>query len=330
MKKHDEMIHIKSGGRQIGLYADLGGYFYPDGNLNESAFRESIHKALQKKSDEASAQDSGRSLSAYLERVFEYLEEKGMGGVNFRLFQIAVDEAAKMGIGEVSISPQRMRLLLATATGADMAGPDKKPAPDEKRRKIFESALKIFTERGFSNATMDEIAALSGVAKGTIYRHFKSKDDLFEQLLTSRSDEVVKKLSGIFSVSGDVLDQIREFIVQWLIFIEENHLLYRLIQTEGINSRFGKGKMFYEHIISSMPMIKERIVAMNKEGKLKTMSFHTVAYGMLGFIDGVALKWFRSGMDYSLRDEAPVILEVLFNGFAGSGMGEKVLFVAPK
>jgi hypothetical protein len=68
---------------------------------------------------------------------------------------------------------------------------------------------------------------------------------------------------------------------------------------------------------SHLPIIKERIIALNYEKKVKTTNFYTVFYGLLGFIDGVVHKWFRSGMAYSLRSEIPVILEVIFNGFVG-------------
>ena len=44
---------------------------------------------------------------------------------------------------------------------------------------IFESAIKIFSESGYRGATMDEIAANAGLAKGTLYYHFVSKEEIF-------------------------------------------------------------------------------------------------------------------------------------------------------
>ncbi|WP_156807466.1 TetR/AcrR family transcriptional regulator [Effusibacillus pohliae] len=49
----------------------------------------------------------------------------------------------------------------------------------DKTSLIFQAAIDIFSERGFDRATMDDIAARANVAKGTIYYHFKSKEDLF-------------------------------------------------------------------------------------------------------------------------------------------------------
>ncbi|WP_189599210.1 TetR/AcrR family transcriptional regulator, partial [Streptomyces lateritius] len=51
------------------------------------------------------------------------------------------------------------------------------------RAKLYESAVTLIAEQGFSATTVDEIAERAGVAKGTVYYNFKSKTELFEELL---------------------------------------------------------------------------------------------------------------------------------------------------
>lgn len=51
------------------------------------------------------------------------------------------------------------------------------------RRKLYEAAVTLIAEQGFSATTVDEIAERAGVAKGTVYYNFASKNDLFEELL---------------------------------------------------------------------------------------------------------------------------------------------------
>lgn len=322
----DEMVYIRSGGRRIELYAELGGYFSSDGRLKQAELRAFLRESLSAEGAEAS-----QWLSSYLEGVLTYLEGKGMADVTLELFEVAVDEAANVGIREVALGPARMRRLLALAAVKENASGAKTTHPDNKEKQIFEAALNVFAERGYHDATMDEIAAACNVAKGTLYRHFKSKEDLLDRLLVETSKDVVGRLSSIFSGGRSVLEEIQDFIEQWVAFIEQNHVLYRLIQTEGIVvPRSGKRTMFYEYLIANLPMLKEHMAAMNQERTLKLTSFYTVAYGMLGFIDGVVHRWFRSGMDYPLRDEIPVILEVLFNGFVGERGDGKSFFVAPE
>ncbi len=321
---NQDMRHIKGGGRRLGFYAELGRYFTPDGKLNEAEFRLFLRESL------AGREDAGHWLSEYLEAVFAYLEERGLDGASRRLFQAAADESEAMGMGTVALPLARLRRLMELPQDPEEESAGRKRDPDDKRRKIFEAALKVFTEHGFHEATMDEIAAASGVAKGTVYRYFESKEDLLDHLLKSTSRRIAERFLTAFAGGGDVVDQLRVFVEQWVYFIEENHTLYRLIQAEGLNGKASRQTMFYEYLIADLPMIKERVAAMDTGGVLKTVSFHTVAYGMLGFIDGVVRKWFRSGMDYPLRDDIPIVLEVLFNGFVRDGARRQTYFVPPE
>jgi AcrR family transcriptional regulator len=331
---NDELMQIKSGGRRISLYAEVGKYFSPDGHLDEVAFSRSLGESFERikaeHGEKAFSEKAGEWLSGHLDYLLDYLEEKGMTEACFHLFQVAVSESSRMGVERVEVSSDHLQKFLSKVSIGSISAPEKKGSPEDKRRRIFEAALRVFGERGFHEATIDEIASLSGVAKGTVYRNFKSKQDLLDQLLIEKSREVVSRFVRIFSREDDVLDQIREAIELYVEFIENNHILYRLIQSEGILQKSGGRAVFYDYFISQFPMIKERIVALNRDGDLKTTGFYTVFYGLMGFIDGVVHRWFRSEMAYPLRDEVPVILEVLFNGFVGEKAGGKRFFVPPE
>ena len=51
------------------------------------------------------------------------------------------------------------------------------------KRKIFNTAVKLFAEKGYDNASTEEITAAAGVAKGSLYYHFSKKEDIFDMLL---------------------------------------------------------------------------------------------------------------------------------------------------
>lgn len=323
--KNEVMAHVLSGGRQISLYAELGGYFSPDGELHEAKFRKFISDSLEERTEKQAA---ASWLSAYLDHVLGYLEDKGMGSVTPRLFEVAIDESTKHGLDEVSLNPSVMQQMLSQWNVPETPEVLREEEADRKRRAILDAALEVFTQRGFYEATMEEIAGVSSVAKGTLYRYFASKEDLFEQLLAETRVEIAKRFLGVFSESDDVLKQIEVFVEEWIAFIEENHAIYRLIQAEGTTLRGGTQTVFYESLISSLPMIKERVVSMDSDKQLKAISFHTVVYGIFGFVDGVVRKWFQSGMEYPLRNEIPTILEVLFNGFVSEQGNSKTFFAS--
>ena len=69
-----------------------------------------------------------------------------------------------------------------------------KPDPATRRRAILDAALQVFTERGFTGARMEDVAARAGVAKGTLYLYFKDKAALFEGLVRDAADPVLGTL----------------------------------------------------------------------------------------------------------------------------------------
>lgn len=59
---------------------------------------------------------------------------------------------------------------------------------EQKKQEILESALKCFARKGFESSTVDEICAESGVSKGAIYNYFKSKDEIYLELIKQKTE----------------------------------------------------------------------------------------------------------------------------------------------
>ena len=65
---------------------------------------------------------------------------------------------------------------------------------EASRRRILDSARRIFFREGFESANLDEVASLAGVAKGTIYRYFESKAELYVAVLVHNADAFVERM----------------------------------------------------------------------------------------------------------------------------------------
>lgn len=80
------------------------------------------------------------------------------------------------------------------------------------RNKIIDAAEKVFSKKGYYQTTMQDIADEAKVAKGTLYYHFKSKDELFVELLESGTDYITHELQKSFNKQIPLKAQIKEFI----------------------------------------------------------------------------------------------------------------------
>ena len=143
-----------------------------------------------------------------------------------------------------------------------------------KRRAILESATVLFLQRGYLGTSMDEIAALAGVSKQTVYKHFEDKQRLFAEIVISSVNEVSDpNTSEVHSLgSGDDVEaELRDLARGQLARVLRPKLLQlrRLVIAES--SRFPElGRVFYERgpgrTIAVLAAAFERLAA---QGKLR-------------------------------------------------------------
>ncbi|MEU1616230.1 TetR/AcrR family transcriptional regulator [Streptomyces sp. NPDC008238] len=93
------------------------------------------------------------------------------------------------------------------------------------RQRLFQAAVTLIAEQGFSATTVDEIAERAGVAKGTVYYNFASKNELFEELLRHGVGLLTASLrdagAGVTARGGSHVDAIDAMIRAGLAFIAE-------------------------------------------------------------------------------------------------------------
>lgn len=139
--------------------------------------------------------------------------------------------------------------------------------PEERRAQILQAALGVFTAKGFAEARIDDIAAACGIGKGTIYLHFRDKQDLFQQLVKQAASPVLEAV-GALAAAPDLptrvlLDQLFTLVRTEVLETRRREVL-RLIIAEG--PRFPDLARFYHREVVSrglglMRGIMERGVA---------------------------------------------------------------------
>ena len=119
-----------------------------------------------------------------------------------------------------------------------------------KRNAILHAAATVFLRQGYLGTSMDEIAALAGVSKQTVYKHFADKERLFVEIVTSIEDEILNPVyAEIMSLqdSGDLERDLRDLAGKLLARVLQPRLLQlrRLVIGEAV--RFPElGRTFYE------------------------------------------------------------------------------------
>ncbi|MBR0690660.1 helix-turn-helix transcriptional regulator [Bradyrhizobium manausense] len=121
----------------------------------------------------------------------------------------------------------------------------------ERRAAIVEAAMEEFIARGFAATRLDDIARRAGVAKGTIYLHFKDKESMFEELVRTVIVPVVARLNALPPPTGSVRDLIEAFAGNFIkeVMGTRRGDLVRLIVAEG--PRFpAVADFYYREVVS--------------------------------------------------------------------------------
>jgi AcrR family transcriptional regulator len=120
-----------------------------------------------------------------------------------------------------------------------------------RRQAIIDAALDEFISRGFTATRLDDVAKRAGVAKGTIYLHFKDKESMFEELIRTALVPLIGRLHAPPAIGGSVRDAIEGFartFVQEVASTRRGEIV-RLIVAEG--PRFPSvADFYYREVVS--------------------------------------------------------------------------------
>lgn len=103
---------------------------------------------------------------------------------------------------------------------------------DKTRAHLLEVAAEMLGEQGFGSTTVDEIAERAGVAKGTVYYHFRSKVELVEALIAEGLAPLAEQMSASVAGSATSRDALAALVMTELAFIRDHRQFAKLLITE--------------------------------------------------------------------------------------------------
>jgi len=254
------------------------------------------------------------TILAFVEKTTDILIDSPIvSGTLLRSFyRSVIDLAAKRNVARESILEE---LLFQSLKRPLEAEPPKRKRHKNARSRIMRAALDEFSERGYHATTIDSITERAGIAKGTFYKYFNTKEGLFNALKEDTISEFVEIARKELAPKEDILHIIETVITLYLTFFENNSAFFKVITQE--HKDFGKefSEKFINELILAFPGLKRRCWKASRNGRLKQMNYFTVFYGIIGFLNGVIQKWLADGAEGRLLDEIDTIKEVLFYGF---------------
>src|SRR5690349_3521430 len=123
----------------------------------------------------------------------------------------------------------------SSQTGRAANPPNRAARAAQRRAAIIAAGLDEFTARGFAATRLDDVAKRAGVAKGTIYLHFKDKEALFQELVRTALVPLIGNLMTVPAAGGSVREILERFAETFVRDVAETKRgdIVRLIMAEG-------------------------------------------------------------------------------------------------
>ena len=202
-----------------------------------------------------------------------------------------------------------------SATAAE-EGAGKVPRTDRGRRTqraLLDAAAAEFGEKGFHDSSIVSITARAGVALGTFYTYFDSKEALFRALVGDISDQVRASVADLLAApAGDTLARERKAFVAFLAFAREHKELYRIID----EAEFVAHAEWRAHYENAAQRILERLRDGEAKGELAGPIDEAHAWAIMGMNVFLGLRYGVQQPERPLDEVAAIANGLIARGLA--------------
>jgi TetR/AcrR family fatty acid metabolism transcriptional regulator len=196
---------------------------------------------------------------------------------------------------------------------------------NDKRSRILDAAVKVFADRGYFSSTVAEIARAAGVADGTIYLYFKSKDDLLFELFDEKMTRLIADAKAALAEEKDAPSRLKRFIRLHFSLVEKNPdlasvLVVELRQSAQLLKAADRQRLGAAYLELIGQVVREG----QERGELDaSVSPGTAKRAIFGALDELALGWLLSGRRASLKKTGQEVAEWLVRGLLPQQAGGK-------
>ena len=188
--------------------------------------------------------------------------------------------------------------------------------PDpEKPQQIVDAAVRVFARNGYYNSRVSDIAREAGIASGTIYLYFKTKDEILVTLFREKMARFVARVRREISSEGDAIAKIRRLVALHFQVLQENPDLAEVVQVElRQGQKFFRGASAHE-VSAYFDLIESILEEGMAAGQIRRDVSAKIATKMLfGSMDQLATSWVLGKRKYRLTEAADAVARMFLQG----------------
>jgi TetR/AcrR family fatty acid metabolism transcriptional regulator len=194
----------------------------------------------------------------------------------------------------------------------------KRRRPGDKRDRILKAAVKVFAKSGFHATRVSEVAKAAGVADGTIYLYFKSKEELLVSLFEDRVQKLLQFMKDELSKEPTAAGRLRALVDMQLGLLEGERELAEVITVILRQSTRLLKEFAAPHFLAYLEAIAGIVADGQARGEFRTdVSPSIAARAIFGALDGITLTWALGRAEQgALARAAKQLADVLLRGLS--------------
>jgi AcrR family transcriptional regulator len=183
-----------------------------------------------------------------------------------------------------------------------------------RREQILDAAVELFAKHGYADADTQLLADKLGVGKGTLYRYFASKEEVFlaaaDRVMRRLRETIDERINGI----DDPLDRIAVAIRAYLAFFAEHPDYVELLMQERAQFKDRKKPTYFLHRETNVERWRDLYRGLIAEGRVRNMPVERITDVMSDLCYGTMFTNYFAGQRKPFEAQAEDILDVVFHG----------------
>lgn len=182
-----------------------------------------------------------------------------------------------------------------------------------RRQQLLEVALRVFGERGFHPTSMNDVAEAAGVTKPVLYQHFRSKRDLYREVLTDVGTQLLEEITKATTAAATPHQQVELGFLAYFRWVAANEPAFRVLFGGGTR----RDEEFAAQVAKVEAAIAEAIAALIDVRTLEQAQRRQLAHGLVGLAEGASRMWMAEGARGEPEDLARLVADFAWNGLRG-------------
>jgi TetR/AcrR family transcriptional regulator, fatty acid metabolism regulator protein len=209
-------------------------------------------------------------------------------------------------------------MAVQTATRRPSAAGRRTPdAATDKRDIILKAATQVFARRGYFQSQVADVARAAGVAAGTVYLYFRSKDDLLVSIFERTMKDTLAEGEAAIAEVGDPRERLRRIARLHLDRMGRDRDLAVVFQVELRQSTKFMERFSSTYLRDYLGIIRDAIADGQASGVFRDGFNPTLAAkALFGALDEMATNWILTPRRYALAEQADEVVDLFLNGVA--------------